>query len=108
MYNRSYTGRNWRYYPLGDVLLGDSGTRGCGRADNECYRVFENDCRPVAPLHGLCFSSWKWDVPTGQKSKIVLGWFQEHDAEFQLMSWPSNSSDINPIEYIWGVMGRQL
>ncbi|GFS84758.1 transposable element Tcb2 transposase [Trichonephila clavipes] len=43
-----------------------------------------------------------------QKSKIVLEWFQEHDAEFQLMSWPPNSSDINPIEYIWDVMGRQL
>ncbi|GFV15372.1 transposase domain containing protein [Trichonephila clavipes] len=24
------------------------------------------------------------------------------------MSWPHNSSDINPIEYIWDVMGRQL
>ncbi|GFU40553.1 uncharacterized protein TNCV_3229551 [Trichonephila clavipes] len=24
------------------------------------------------------------------------------------MSWPPNSSDINPIEYIWDVMGRQL
>ncbi|GFW51358.1 transposase domain containing protein [Trichonephila clavipes] len=43
-----------------------------------------------------------------QKSKIVLEWFQKHDAEFQLMSWPTNSSDINPIEYIWDVMGRQL
>ncbi|GFV32367.1 DDE_3 domain-containing protein [Trichonephila clavipes] len=38
-----------------------------------------------------------------RKSKIVLEWFQEHDAEFQLMSWPPNSSDINPIEYIWDV-----
>ncbi|GFX37116.1 transposable element Tcb2 transposase [Trichonephila clavipes] len=43
-----------------------------------------------------------------QKSEIVLEWFQENDAEFQLMSWPPNSSDINPIEYIWDVMGRQL
>ncbi|GFX58218.1 integrase catalytic domain-containing protein [Trichonephila clavipes] len=32
----------------------------------------------------------------------------EHGAEFQLMSWPANSSDINPIGYIWDVMGRQL
>ncbi|GFS48328.1 transposase domain containing protein [Trichonephila clavipes] len=24
------------------------------------------------------------------------------------MSWPPNSSDINPIEYIWDVLGRQL
>ncbi|GFW54943.1 transposable element Tc1 transposase [Trichonephila clavipes] len=26
-----------------------------------------------------------------QKSRIVLEWFQEQDAEFQLMSWPPNS-----------------
>ncbi|GFW80839.1 transposase domain containing protein [Trichonephila clavipes] len=31
-----------------------------------------------------------------QKSKIVL------------MAWPPNSSDINPIKYIWDVMERQL
>ncbi|GFX63325.1 transposase domain containing protein [Trichonephila clavipes] len=43
-----------------------------------------------------------------QKSKIALEWFQVHDAELQLMSWPPNSSDINPMEYIWDVMGRQL
>lgn len=57
----------WRYYALGDVLLGVSGTRGCGRADHECYRVCEHHCGPVAPLHGLCFSSRKWNVPTGQR-----------------------------------------
>ncbi|GFS78405.1 transposase domain containing protein [Trichonephila clavipes] len=43
-----------------------------------------------------------------QKSKIVLEWFQEHDAEFQLMSRPPISSYINPMEYIWDVMGGQL
>ncbi|GFX34669.1 transposase domain containing protein [Trichonephila clavipes] len=35
-----------------------------------------------------------------QNYKFVLEWFQEHVAEFQLLSWPLNSSDINPIEYI--------
>ncbi|GFW36167.1 transposase domain containing protein [Trichonephila clavipes] len=43
-----------------------------------------------------------------QKSKIVLEWFQEHNAGFQLMLCSPNSSDINPIEYIWDVMERQL
>ncbi|GFX90901.1 transposable element Tc1 transposase [Trichonephila clavipes] len=31
------------------------------------------------------------------KAKIVLEWFQEHDAEFQLMSWSPNSPDLNQI-----------
>ncbi|GFV71077.1 HTH_Tnp_Tc3_2 domain-containing protein [Trichonephila clavipes] len=56
-----------QYYALKDVLLGISGTRGCGRADHERYRVSEHHCGPVAPLHDLCFSSWKWNAPTGQR-----------------------------------------
>ncbi|GFW70975.1 transposase domain containing protein [Trichonephila clavipes] len=43
-----------------------------------------------------------------QKATIVLEWFQEHDDEFQLMSWPPNAPDLNPTEHIWDVMGRQL
>ncbi|GFW12286.1 transposable element Tcb2 transposase [Trichonephila clavipes] len=48
------------------------------------------------------------DNPPCQKAKIVLEWFQKHDAEFQLMSSSSNSPDLNQIEHIWDVMGRQL
>ncbi|GFU38478.1 transposase domain containing protein [Nephila pilipes] len=40
--------------------------------------------------------------------KAKMEWFQEHDAEFQLMSWPPNSPDLNRIEHIWDVMGRQF
>ncbi|GFV63316.1 transposable element Tc1 transposase [Trichonephila clavipes] len=35
-----------------------------------------------------------------QKVKIMLEWFQEHNAEFQLTSWPLNSPDLNQIEHI--------
>ncbi|GFT82903.1 transposase domain containing protein [Trichonephila clavipes] len=48
------------------------------------------------------------DNATCHKAKIVLKWLQEHDAEFQLISWPPNSQNLNPIDYIWDVMGRQL
>ncbi|GFU99534.1 uncharacterized protein TNCV_4082571 [Trichonephila clavipes] len=68
LYSRSYTGRWWQYYASGYDLLGVSGISGCGRADHECYRVSEHHCGPVAPLHDLCFSCWKWNVPTGQRT----------------------------------------
>ncbi|GBM70738.1 Transposable element Tc1 transposase [Araneus ventricosus] len=42
------------------------------------------------------------------KARIVLEWFEEHTDEFQLMSWPPNSPDLNPMEHIWDVMERQL
>ncbi|GBM19806.1 Transposable element Tcb2 transposase [Araneus ventricosus] len=42
------------------------------------------------------------------KARIVLEWFKEHIDEFHLMSWPPNSSDLNPMEHIWDVMEWQL
>ncbi|GFX89884.1 HTH_Tnp_Tc3_2 domain-containing protein [Trichonephila clavipes] len=27
----------------------------------------KHHCGPIAPLHGLCYSRWKWKVPTGQR-----------------------------------------
>ncbi|GFX53670.1 transposase domain containing protein [Trichonephila clavipes] len=48
------------------------------------------------------------DNAPNHKATIALECFQEHDAEFQLMSWSSNSPDLNPTEHIWDVMGQQL
>ncbi|GBL90541.1 Transposable element Tc1 transposase [Araneus ventricosus] len=42
------------------------------------------------------------------KARIALEWFEEHTDEFHLMSWPPNSSDLNPMEQIWDVMERQI
>lgn len=42
------------------------------------------------------------------KAQMVLEWFQEHNDEFQLMSWPPNSTDINLIEHILALIERQL
>ena len=54
----------------------------------------------------------KWNDPAGNapchKDRIVLELFQEHDVEFQLISWPPSSLDLNPMKHIWDVMERQL
>ncbi|GFW00868.1 transposase domain containing protein [Trichonephila clavipes] len=48
------------------------------------------------------------DNASCHKAIIVLEWFQEHDAEFQLMSWSLNSPDLNQIKHIWDVMGQHF
>ena len=40
------------------------------------------------------------------KSKRSMAWFQEKG--IQLIDWPGNSPDLNPIENMWQIMKRKL
>ncbi|GFV81917.1 HTH_Tnp_Tc3_2 domain-containing protein [Trichonephila clavipes] len=54
-----------------------SGTRGSGRVDHECYRVFEHHCGPVAPLHGLLFFQLEMECSnrtTSHVTRLKLCW----------------------------------
>ncbi|GFY13887.1 DDE_3 domain-containing protein [Trichonephila clavipes] len=100
MYSRSYTGRWWQYYALMYVVLGVSGTRGCGRMNATGYlNIIADQLHPymasVFPAgNGM---SQQGNAPC-HKTKIVLEWFQEHDAEFQLRTHRlPNSPDLNQI-----------
>ncbi|GBN29717.1 hypothetical protein AVEN_94106-1 [Araneus ventricosus] len=68
LYSRSYTGWWWCFaYALGDVLMGGSGTRSCGRTDHESCELSEHHCGSVAPLHGIYLPNWKLNLPAGQR-----------------------------------------
>ncbi|GBL73813.1 hypothetical protein AVEN_230778-1 [Araneus ventricosus] len=41
--------------------------RSCGRAYHESCELPEHHCGSVAPLHGVCLPSWKWNLPAGQR-----------------------------------------
>ncbi|GBL88991.1 hypothetical protein AVEN_255152-1 [Araneus ventricosus] len=70
LYSSSYTGWWWQYYALGDVLMGGSGTRSCGRTDHESCELFEHHCGSLASLHGVCLPNWKWNLPAGQRPML--------------------------------------
>ena len=42
------------------------------------------------------------------KTKIVQEWFEEHNNEFEVLTWPPNSPDVNPIEHLWDVLDKQV
>ena len=59
----------------------------------------------IAVLLGIPARCYK--VPC-YKAQIVLEWLELQKDEFQLMSFPPNSLDLNSIEHIWDVMERHL
>ncbi|MCI4389452.1 hypothetical protein PGIGA_G00098170 [Pangasianodon gigas] len=41
-------------------------------------------------------------------AKIVQEWFEEHDKEFKVLTWPPNSPYLNLIEHLWDVLDKQV
>ena len=42
------------------------------------------------------------------KTKVVSNWFHEHDNEFSVLQWPSQSVDLNPVEHLWDAVEREI
>ncbi len=42
------------------------------------------------------------------KTQIISDWFLEHDNEFNLLKWPPQSPELNPIEHIWDVVEWEI
>ncbi|KAK3547569.1 hypothetical protein QTP86_025468 [Hemibagrus guttatus] len=42
------------------------------------------------------------------KAEMVQEWFEEHNNQFEMLSWPPNSPDLNPIQHLWDVLDKQV
>ncbi|KAK3560178.1 hypothetical protein QTP86_034671 [Hemibagrus guttatus] len=40
------------------------------------------------------------------KAKMVQEWFDDHNNQFEELTWPSNSPDLNPIQHLWDVLDK--
>lgn len=40
--------------------------------------------------------------------ETVLEWFEEHDDEFRVSTWPRDSPDLNPLGHLWDVLEKQV
>ncbi|KAK3516869.1 hypothetical protein QTP70_027070, partial [Hemibagrus guttatus] len=42
------------------------------------------------------------------KAEMVQEWFDDHNNQFEVLTPPPNSPDLNPIQYLWDVLDKQV
>ncbi|KAM9391739.1 BAR/IMD domain-containing adapter protein 2-like 2 [Pholidichthys leucotaenia] len=42
------------------------------------------------------------------KAKMVQEWFEERNIESEVLTWPPNSPDLNPVEHLWDLLDKQI
>lgn len=76
-----------------------------------CYICFDTD-----HLLKLWYPpSWEWysRMAAASFSRIIhpptlQQWFQEHNNDFDVLTWPSNSQDFNPIKGLWDMLQKEV
>ncbi len=53
-------------------------------------------------------SYFQQDNAPCHKAQIISDWFLEHDNEFNLLNWPPQPPDLNPIEHFLDVVEREI
>ncbi len=69
--------------------------------------VLEHFMLPAADqLYGDADFIFQQDLAPAHSAKATSTWFKDHG--IPVLNWPANSPDLNPIEYLWGIVKRKM
>ena len=74
------------------------------------FDILDNNLIPSADLlrNGQDFIFQHDNAPC-HRATTVTDWFKEQsDRNIEILQWPANSPDLNPIENIWAWLDKQL
>ncbi len=69
--------------------------------------ILEHFMLPSADkLYGDADFIFQQDLAPAHTAKGTKSWFNDHGVT--VLDWPANSSDLNPIENLWGIVKRKM
>ncbi|KAK3563503.1 hypothetical protein QTP86_030370 [Hemibagrus guttatus] len=72
-------------------------------SDGSRFLLHHTDGRVLPDGCGL----FQQDKAPCHKAKMLQEWFDEHNNQFEVLTWPPNSPDLNPIQHLWDVPDKQ-